>query len=165
MSFQNELARAIQIAPLPALASDLRAVAHKFLHPMAAILAKVPGDSLAARARAIGVSRQTMYVWAQERFRPSTEQATIIAELTGVPIEQIRDYQEGDNAERVGRSGAGKPPRKKVARLAKAGRHLSPGATRLRAKRGGVVAEQGKRRYDRTAVKRSPRGSNGGKSD
>jgi DNA-binding XRE family transcriptional regulator len=127
MSFQNELARAIQIAPLPALASDLRAVAHKFLHPMAAILAKVPGDTLAARARAIGVSRQTMYVWAQEKFRPSTDQATIIADLTGVPIDEIRDYQEGKDD---GTNGARKPARKTRPRLAKASRSLPAGAAR-----------------------------------
>jgi DNA-binding XRE family transcriptional regulator len=152
MSFQNELARAIQIAPLPALASDLRAVAHKFLHPMAAILAKVPGDTLAARARAIGVSRQTMYVWAQEKFRPSTDQATIIADLTGVPIDEIRDYQEGKDD---GTDGAGKPARKARPRLAKASRSLPAGAARLRAKRGGVVLKQGKRGNARTLRKRT----------
>jgi DNA-binding XRE family transcriptional regulator len=152
MSFQNELARAIQVAPLPALASDLRAVAHKFLHPMAAILAKVPGDTLAARARAIGVSRQTMYVWAQEKFRPSTDQATIIADLTGVPIDEIRDYQEGKDD---GTDGAGKPARKARPRLAKASRSLPAGAARLRAKRGGVVLKQGKRGNARTLRKRT----------
>ena len=72
MNFPTDTATAIQIAPLPALARDLRAVAHKLRYPMADILAKVPGDTLAERARKIGVSRQTMYVWAQERFRPSS---------------------------------------------------------------------------------------------
>jgi DNA-binding XRE family transcriptional regulator len=161
MSFQNELARAIQIAPLPALASDLRAVAHKFLHPMAAILAKVPGDTLAARARAIGVSRQTMYVWAQEKFRPSTDQATIIADLTGVPIDEIRDYQEGKDD---GTNGARKPARKTRPRLAKASRSLPAGAARLRAKRGGVVLKQGKRGHAGALRKRTGKRPLGGKS-
>jgi DNA-binding XRE family transcriptional regulator len=152
MSFQNELARAIQIAPLPALANDLRAVAHKLRYPMAAILKQVPGDTLAARARAIGVSRQTMYVWAQEKFRPSTEQATIIADLTGVPIDEIRDYQEGKDD---GTNGAGKPARKTRARLAKASRSLPAGAARLRAKPGGVVLKQGKRGHVGTLRKRT----------
>jgi DNA-binding XRE family transcriptional regulator len=151
MSFQHELARAIETAPLPALANDLLAVAHKLRYPMAAILAKVPGDTLAARARAVGVSRQTMYVWAQEKFRPSTEQATIIAKLTGVPIEEIREFQEGNHAQTVGRSGARKPARKKVARVAKASRNLPGSAARLRAKRTGVELKPGKRRHDRTA--------------
>jgi DNA-binding XRE family transcriptional regulator len=162
MNFQNELARTIQLAPLPALATDLRAVEHKLNHPMADILAKVPGDTLAARARAVGVSRQTMYVWAQERFRPSTEQARIIAELTGVPIDEIREYQEG-NDDRS--NGARKPARKTRPRLAKASRSLSGGAARLRAKRTGVGLEQGKRRPARTLRKRTKRRPVGGESD
>ena len=75
MNFQQTSEPAIQKAPLAALAVDLRAVAHKLRYPMADILAKVPGDTLAERARNIGVSRQTMYVWAQERFRPGGAQA------------------------------------------------------------------------------------------
>jgi DNA-binding XRE family transcriptional regulator len=152
MDFQQTLATAVQKATLPALASDLMAVAHKLRYPMAAILAKVPGDTLAERARQIGVSRQTMYVWAQERFRPSTEQAAIIAKLTGVPIEQIREYQEGKDD---GTNGAGKPPRKARARLAKASRSLSAGAARLRAKRTGVGLKPGKRGHARTVRKRT----------
>ena len=135
MNFQQILETAIQKAPLPAFERDLCAVAHKLRYPMADILAKVPGDTLAERARKIGVSRQTMYVWAQERFRPSSQQAAIIAKLTGVPVEQIGEYQEGKDETRA--NGAGKPPRKKVARVAKAGRSLSAGAARVRAKRGG----------------------------
>jgi DNA-binding XRE family transcriptional regulator len=162
MSFQTELARAIQIAPLPALASDLRAVAHKFLHPMADILAKVPGDTLAARARAIGVSRQTMYVWAQEKFRPSTDQARIIAELTGVSIDEIRDYQEGKDD---GSNGAGKAARKARPRVAKASRSLPSGAARLRAKRTGVGLKQGKRGQAGTVRKRTQRRPVSGEGD
>jgi DNA-binding XRE family transcriptional regulator len=141
-AFHQVLETAIAVAPLPALASDLMAVAHKFRHPMADILAKVPGDTLAARARAIGVSRQTMYVWAQEKFRPSTDQARIIADLTGVPIDEIRDYQEGKDD---GSNGAGKTPRKTRVRMAKASRSLPAGAARLRAKRAGVGLKPGKR--------------------
>jgi DNA-binding XRE family transcriptional regulator len=153
MGFEQVLQQAIAKAPLSALANDVRAVAHKFRYPMAEILAKVPGDTLAARARAVGVSRQTMYVWAQERFRPSTEQAAIIANLTGVPVEQITEFKEDNHAQTAGRSGAGKPTRKKVARLAKASRNLPGSAARLRAKRTGVGLKPGKRRYDRTAGK------------
>jgi DNA-binding XRE family transcriptional regulator len=150
--FDQALNKAIAVAPLPALAVDLMAVWHKFRHPMAAILAKVPGDTLAERARQIGVSRQTMYVWAQERFRPSSEQAAIIAKLTGVPVEQIMVYQEGKDD---GTNGAGKPARKTRPRLAKASRSLPAGAARLRAKRGRVALEQGKRGHARTVRKRT----------
>src|SRR3984885_7289433 len=140
MNFDLALATAIQKAPLPALANDLRAIVHKLRHPMADILAKVPGDTLSERARAIGVSRQTMYVWAQERFRPSTAQAAIIAELTGIPAEEIGDYQEGKRE-----NGAGKTPRKTRRRVVKASRSVPAGPKRVRAKRGGVAAQQGKR--------------------
>jgi hypothetical protein len=44
-----------------ALKRELQAVAHKLRYPMADILAKVPGESVADRARQIGVSRQTLY--------------------------------------------------------------------------------------------------------
>jgi DNA-binding XRE family transcriptional regulator len=152
MSFELSLLILVDKAPLPAIASDLRAVAHKLRHPMADILAKVPGDTLAARARAIGVSRQTMYVWAQEKFRPSTEQATIIADLTGVPIDDIRDYQEGKDD---GANGAGNPARKTRPRLAKASRSLPSGAARLRAKRAGVGLKPGKRGQVGTVRKRT----------
>jgi|SRR5580698_136960 DNA-binding XRE family transcriptional regulator len=161
MNFELVLATAVQKAPLPALANDLRAVAHKLRYPMAAILAKVPGDTLAERARRIGVSRQTMYVWAAEKFRPSTEQAAIIADLTGVPIAQIRDYQEGNHD---GTDGAGKTPRKARPRLAKASRSLPAGAARLRAKRAGVVVKQGKRGNARTLRKRTGKRPVGGES-
>ena len=161
MNFQRVLEFAVKQAPLPALASDLRAVAHKLNHPMADILAKVPGDTLAARARAIGVSRQTMYVWAQEKFRPSTEQATIIANLTGVPIDDIRDYQEGKDG---GTNSAGKPARKTRPRLAKASRSLPGGAARLRAKRAGVGLKQGKRGQVGTVRKRTRKRPVGGES-
>ena len=159
MSFELSLLTLVDKAPLPAIATDLRAVAHKLRHPMADILAKVPGDTLAARARAIGVSRQTMYVWAQEKFRPSTEQATIIANLTGVPVDDIRDYQEGKDD---GTNGAGKPARKTRPRLAKASRSLPSGAARLRAKRAGVGLKPGKRGQAGTVRKRTRKRPVGG---
>jgi DNA-binding XRE family transcriptional regulator len=157
MSLQTE----IDNAKLTGIRVDLLAVAHKLRFPMAAILAKVPGDTLAERARQIGVSRQTMYVWAQERFRPSTDQARIIADLTGVPVEQIMVYQEGDND---GTNGAGKTARKTRGRLAKVSRNLPAGAARLRAKRTGVAAQQGKRRHARTLRKRTGKRPVGGES-
>ena len=159
MDFQTTLTQAIAKATPPALASDLLAVMHKLRYPMAAILAKVPGDTLAERARQIGVSRQTMYVWAQERFRPSSEQAATIAHLTGVPIDQIMAYQEGKND---GTDGAGKTPRKTRVRMAKASRSLPAGAARLRAKRTGMAIKQGKRGHARTVRKRTGKRPVGG---
>lgn len=94
-----------------ALKREFAAAIHKLRYPMVDILAMVEGDSLSARARKIGVSRQTMYVWAEERFRPTAKQAKAIAKLTGVPIANIvNDGEESRDAR--------KTPRRKVARVA-----------------------------------------------
>jgi DNA-binding XRE family transcriptional regulator len=162
MNFDQALATAVQHAPKPGLAIDVLAVMHKARYPMADILAKVPGDSLAARARAIGVARQTMYVWAQERFRPSREQAAIIAELTGVPVEQIGEYQEGKYD---GVGSVGKPPRKKAVRVAKDGEGVPRRAKRARAERGGVGAKPGVGGSPRKVRKRTGKRPVGGKGD
>ena len=47
MNFQQILDMAIIKAPLPAFERDIMVVVHKLRHPMAAILARVPGDQLA----------------------------------------------------------------------------------------------------------------------
>ena len=78
-------------APLAFIKRELQATAHKLRFPMTEILAKVPGASVAERARKLGVSRQTIYVWMTERYRPTPPQAKRIAKLTGIPIEQIVD--------------------------------------------------------------------------
>lgn len=60
------------------------------LSPMAHILARVPGESVSARARLLGVSRQTYYGWLNGRWRPNIQQAKKIAEVTGIPAGEIR---------------------------------------------------------------------------
>ncbi|HEX3524863.1 MAG TPA: hypothetical protein VHT52_22595 [Stellaceae bacterium] len=137
---------------LATLKRELQAVAHKLRYPMADILAKVPGDTLSDRARRIGVSRQTLYVWAEEKFRPTLKQARMIAKLSGVPVEQIVDdgFVEGwDDA------------RKKIA--AKAAKVAARGKkTKARAKRGSaggarprVVAKPKRARNARKTHKRA----------
>ena len=98
--------------PLP-LQRDLRMVIHKATYPMRDILAKVPGDSLTDRAKKLKVSRQTMYVWASEKFRPTKVQAKRVAKVTGVPIEHILNdgFEAGNDT--------GRKARKKAARVAK----------------------------------------------
>lgn len=136
MEIQHTLANLdsiIGMVDMPPIKVALQAVAHKLRFPMKDILEKVPGDTLSARARAIGVSRQTMYVWAEERFRPTLAQARIISELSDVPVEQIVDdgFVEGW-------SDAGKKVAKKVAKVArrsakaKAHPKRGSGATRRR---------------------------------
>lgn len=117
---------------LPVVKHEFLSVLHKLRYPMKDILAKVPGDSLSERARAVGVSRQTVYVWLEERFRPVGPQAKRLAKITGVPVEQIQEYQDG-----VGRKTAKKAPK-----LAKRRKAASSGDGRTGRKRGGVVAEQ-----------------------
>jgi DNA-binding XRE family transcriptional regulator len=142
----------IGMVALAPLKHSLQVVAHKLRYPMADILAKVPGDTLSARARKIGVSRQTMYVWAEEKFRPTPAQAKIIAKLTGVPVEHIVDdgFVEGWDDAR-------KKAAKKAAKVAARG-----GKTKARAKRGSagrtrprVVAEPKRARNARKAHKRA----------
>lgn len=117
--------------PLP-LQRDLRMVIHKATYPMRDILAKVPGESLTDRAKKLGVSRQTMYVWASEKFRPTRVQAKRLAKATGVPIEHILDdgFEVGDDT--------GRKARKKTARVAKgrkaAAKHPVGAASRRRGK-------------------------------
>lgn len=104
------------------LQREIRMVIHKISYPMAEILAKVPGGSLTDRAKKIGVSRQTMYVWASEKFRPTRVQAKRIAKVTGVPIEQIVDdgFEVGNDTGRKARKTAARVAkgRKKIARPA-----------------------------------------------
>lgn len=58
--------------------------------PMDKILAKVPGDTIAARARACGISRETYYAWEQGRNRPRLRLAKRLAAITGYSLTQIR---------------------------------------------------------------------------
>lgn len=62
--------------------------------PMSEVLGLVPGDNLSARAREVGVSRQTYYQWLREETRPNPAQAQRLAELTGLPEHQIRGRPE-----------------------------------------------------------------------
>lgn len=80
------------IAHQPApLRREIEMVAHKLKYPMADILAKMKLGSVSEQARKLKVSRQTIYVWTSERYRPTSLQAKRIAKLTGVPIENIID--------------------------------------------------------------------------
>jgi DNA-binding XRE family transcriptional regulator len=123
----------------PPLQRELRMVVHKVRYPMAEILTKVPGDNLTERAKTLKVSRQTMYVWAREKFRPTKIQAKRIAKVTGVPIEHILNdgFEAGHDAGRKARKKAPRVAkgRKASARLARsdAPRRRSKPAARKRA--------------------------------
>ena len=49
-----------------------------------------PGDSLTARAKLIGVSRQTLYDWLSGKSKPNKMKAKRLAQLTGIPAEEFR---------------------------------------------------------------------------
>jgi DNA-binding XRE family transcriptional regulator len=133
----------------PVVKFEFLSVLHKLRYPMADILAKVPGDTIADRARAIGVSRQTMYIWTDEKFRPAPAVAKRISKLTGVPAEHIRDLEDGHDV--------GGSPRKAAAKLAGGGKAAS--AVHGRTGRGSgprrVVAAQKRSRVLRKVRKRT----------
>jgi transcriptional regulator with XRE-family HTH domain len=58
--------------------------------PMATILEKVPGESISAKARTLGVSRQTIHYWLNGDTRPDEVQARKIEKLTGLSVAEIR---------------------------------------------------------------------------
>jgi DNA-binding XRE family transcriptional regulator len=57
--------------------------------PMTKVLAKMEG-SIAAKARLLGVSRQTLYYWLNEVTRPNRDQSIKLAKLTGFSADEIR---------------------------------------------------------------------------
>jgi DNA-binding XRE family transcriptional regulator len=141
----------IALQTLEAVRRDLQAVAHKLRYPMTDILAKVPGDTLTERARKIGVSRQTMYVWAEEKFRPTGAQAKTISKLTGVPVEQILNHgaEERNDTRKKGPTKAPKVAARGKKTKARPKRGRAGGA------RPRVVAEPKRARNARKAHKRA----------
>lgn len=140
MGVIQELERfADRFANEPGIRHSVMQTVHILRYPMKEILAKIPGETIKERAEAIGVSRQTMYVWANECFRPQVELATRISNLTGVPVWQIRDLPlRIDNDEfgeagaeaggRVAQDGDGVPSRKRGSAVrAKGGLRAKPG--------------------------------------
>lgn len=125
----QDLEKIAERAPQPAIRHSILQTAHVLRYPMKDILDKVPGETLTERAEKIGVSRQTMYVWQHERFRPGLDQATIISNLTGVPVWQIRDLQVNDGEVDKG--------------MAKDRRSVPGRPKRLRAARGRMVSKRG----------------------
>lgn len=55
------------------------------------VLSKVPGNSIQARAKTIGISRQTYYNLLEGGTRASLPVALRIADVTGVDIEVVKD--------------------------------------------------------------------------
>ena len=120
MEKPQELFRKLGELPMePAVKRMLDVVIHRLRYPMADILAHKslpPGNT--GKAARLKVSRQTIYVWLSEKYRPTMVQAKRIAKVTGIPVENIVD--NGFEVKREARSKA----RKKAARVAKSGRKV-----------------------------------------
>lgn len=68
------------------LAIELR---NRIMLPMAAVLDKVKGKTVKAKAAHAGVSRQTFYDWKNGVNRPTPNQARKLAQLTRIGADKI----------------------------------------------------------------------------
>jgi len=62
--------------------------------PMTKVLEKVPGDTIADKARAVDVERSVIYGWMDGRTRPRRNEAMKLAEITGYKIHEITGRPE-----------------------------------------------------------------------
>jgi plasmid maintenance system antidote protein VapI len=70
--------------------------------PMSEVVNKVPGTSFAAKARNLGVTRQTVYAWVNGDWRPDDEMAKKLETLTGFSADAIRGRgKDGDVAKKT----------------------------------------------------------------
>lgn len=146
-----ELFAQLKNLPLPpTLQRDLDALIHRIDHPMADILSRVPGDTLSARAKKLKVSRQTMYVWMAERFRPTLAQAKRIAKVTGEPIENILPNGAKGHARKVKSANSRKPAHKKAKGME---------ARRVASSRGHGKAKARRKSVGRRRIPHAQRGS------
>jgi DNA-binding XRE family transcriptional regulator len=149
----SQLDALVQAVENKYLSRELDAVAHKLRHPMADILAKVPGETLTDRSKAIGVSRQTMYVWADERFRPTLVQAKRIAKITDEPVENIMDLGGKIDPRRTSKPN--------TARVAKGRKAKGVRTGRVPGKKRGMVVGKSRTRSTAKVHKRTRRSSHG----
>jgi hypothetical protein len=82
--------RLIEIAPDAGMKRRAMKLAAKLALPIDEILAKVPGNSVIAKAKAIGVTRQAIYSWRDGVCRPNRKQAKRIERLTGFDADDVR---------------------------------------------------------------------------
>lgn len=97
---RKQFARAIKLADkliegvgnpeLHQAAVDLRALLVP-PPPMSEILALVPGESIMARVKLLGISRQTYYNLLEGGMRPSVLVAERIAQVTGVDVDIVKN--------------------------------------------------------------------------
>lgn len=87
--------RLVKIAPNKGLELHAKRIRRRLnAMPMSKVLAKVEAGSIAAKARMIGVTRQTIYYWLNDITRPNEEQAKKLAKLTGYDVTEIRGRED-----------------------------------------------------------------------
>lgn len=57
--------------------------------PIKEIMDKVPGDNIAAKARALNISRPALYGWTKGGRRPRPKEAQRLSQITGLPWQAI----------------------------------------------------------------------------
>jgi transcriptional regulator with XRE-family HTH domain len=90
----GELIKAAKTSDDLGLIDMMAEVKARLQRPMADILRKVPGRTVAQKAARIGVSRQAYYDWLKGQYRPTGAQSKRLARLTGIPAELIRGKGE-----------------------------------------------------------------------
>ena len=94
-----ELAKLARAEGDPGLAELMLEFRARRKLPIERILAKVPGDTVVAKCKRLGVTRQAWYDWVRGTYRPMGELAKRMAKITGYSAEAI----EGTGAALSGR--------------------------------------------------------------
>lgn len=88
--YQRLLDQLVRLAPDRATQRRARKLRAQASLPMEKVMAKVPGDSIIAKADYLKVTRQTVYAWMDGTMRPNLKRARQLAKVTGYTVEQIR---------------------------------------------------------------------------
>lgn len=80
----------IKISPNADLTRRAQRMRSRISLPMDLVIAKIPGETLIAKAKRIGVKRQTLYYWSTGKVRPGKRKARLLAQLTGYDYALIR---------------------------------------------------------------------------
>lgn len=86
----NRLLNKLEKITDTATAARVKKIKNRLRLPIQVILERIDGKTMAAKARTIGVSRQTVHCWINGIMRPNETQATRIAGLTGFTVAEIR---------------------------------------------------------------------------
>jgi hypothetical protein len=86
--------RLIRMSSDPKVRSRAMRMHSRIKLPMAQVLARVPGESVIDKAKVLGISRQTWYVWQSGATRPNLAKARQLERITGYTVAEIRGVEE-----------------------------------------------------------------------